>query len=320
MTVLDERARDATAGLWDAVNPDVETMLVALHEQAQRRRQLRAGLVAVAAAALLLAVAVVLPDGSGSRTDLPAGPTHYPTGEQSPSHSPRVLVRAEPLCELDWQIDSAYGEPLWNGPVTCPASTPAGEYASMVSGLHVVRPFTVRIPDGWVVTTVPHGFWQVVDVRARDRSAGLTLVTYVAPMTAKNLVSRASLTRWLRRNPDLRVAGQREEWVGGQSVWRADVSLRDGAAVGAGCRLLAPCRPLLTTALKFAEEEPAAHAVELRPGVTGRLFLPETGNAGYGVWLWDTGPGTRQDQARQVLASLHVYHVRDPKPVPSPTS
>jgi hypothetical protein len=317
MNVLDGMARSATGRLRDAVHPDVETMLAALHHRAARRRRRRAGLVSVAAAAaVLVAAAVVLPDGSGSRADLPAGPTDSATGSPAPSASesaPVVLVRAEPLCEFDLQMDSGYGEPVWTGPATCPASTPAGEYASLVSSVSVVRPFTVRIPDGWEFTTIPNGYAHVVEVRARDRSAGLTLVTYPAPMTAKGPEPTPQLQGWLRRNPDLLLSGERNGSVGGRSAWRTDVTLRSGAAVSHDCRLGAPCRPLLKPALTLSNDDPDAAAVELRPGVTGRLWLSDQDNVQFGVWLWDTGPGKRQDDARRVLASLRIFHPRAPK-------
>jgi hypothetical protein len=317
MNVLDETARSATGRLRDAVHPDVETMLTSLHHRAARRRRRRAGLVAVAAAALVLVVAaVLLPEGSGSRADFPAGPTDSATGSPAPSASesaPVVLVRAEPLCELDGQMDSAYGEPLWTGRPTCPASTPAAEYASMVSGLNLMRPFTVRIPDGWEITMIPNGFWHVVEIRARDRSAGLTLVTYPAPMTAKGLESTPQLRRWLRRDPDLLLSGARDGSVGGWSAWRTDIALRSGAAVGLDCRLPPPCLPLLKPALKLSNDDPDAVAAELRPGVTGRLWLSEEVSVQFGVWLWDAGPGKQQDDARRVLASLRLFHPREPK-------
>ena len=316
---LDLLARSAAAELRDATarSLDVDTALAGLSVMRRRRAATRGVVVTLVLAATVLTTLLVLrPAADAPPADRQPVPTPtQPLVDTRPTEFP---VRVPPLCTNHWPGITHYGDPQLEGPAICPETTPAGDYASIIAGLNVVRPFTFRLPDGWVVRSV-EGDWPFagVDLEAADGSAGLTVFAYPEPVDRGRRVP--PLRQWLEHNPDLGVRQRPDAHLGRYiTAWVVDLTVRDSAPLVDACRLVAPCHPTLDAAMeRVFPSATQGRMVELRPGVTSRLVVGRgaDGNVVPAVWLWDAGPGPRQDEARAVLRSLEVLSAREPDPL-----
>jgi hypothetical protein len=313
---LDLLARSAAADLRESAarSLDIDAALAGLVRARHGRAVVRGVAVAVVLAATVLStLAVLRPAAEAPPTDPAPSPTPS-APDTSPTEFP---VRVPPLCLGQWPRLNRYGDPDLDGPAGCPGSTPAGHYASMIAGMNVARPFTFDLPDDWEVVVVDEWPTSGVDIRSVDRRAGLTVFPYAEPAGQRAWVS--DLRHWLERRTDVRVHRRPVADLGGMAVWVIDLTPSAGARLREDCRLAAPCLPVVRAGL--AEAVPGAGepptAVELRPGVWSRLFaarVPGDSELSPGVWLWDTGPGRRQDEARAVLRSIEMLSARGPMP------
>ena len=314
---LDLFARSAAADLRESAarSLDVDAALAGLVRARHRRAVARSVAVAVVlAVTVLTTLAVLRPVAEAPPVDPAPSPT-----QSAPDTGPTEFpVRVPPLCTNHWPGITHYGDPQLDGPADCPETTPAGDYASVIAGLNVVRPFTFRLPDGWVVRSV-EGDWPFagVDLEAADGSAGLTVFAYPEPVDRGRRVP--PLRQWLEHNPDLGVRQRPDAHLGRYiTAWVVDLTVRDSAPLVDACRLVAPCHPTLDAAMeRVLPSDTKGRMVELRPAVTSRLVVGTgaDGNVVPAVWLWDAGPGSRQDEARAVLRSLEVLSAREPDPL-----
>ena len=316
---LDPFARSAAADLRDSTarSLDVDAALDDL-VRTRRRRTTRGAVVA-----LLLATTVVT-TLAAARPSPPApqpGPHPPPTPSALDTAPTEFPVRVPPLCLGHWPRLTHYGDPQLDGPAECPATTPAGHYASVITGINLARPFTFDLPEGWEVVVVDEWPSSGVDIRSVDGRAGLTVFPYAQPAGQQAWVP--DLRRWLENNLDIHVRRRPATDLGGTSVRVLDLTPAAGARLTDDCRLVAPCLPVVRAGL--AEAAPPATkpptAVELRRGVTSQLLLARPGDDDLspGVWLWDTGPGRRPAEARAVLRSIEMLSARAPRPAePAP--
>lgn len=315
---LDLLARSAAADLHDAAarSVDIEAALARLAVTRRRRAAARGAVVALVLAAIALTTVLTLRPA----VDAPPAdrhPTPTPTQPLVDTRPTEFPVRVPPLCFGQWPRLGRFGDPRLEGPARCPARTPAGDYVSMIVGTNTVRPFTFDLPNEWEVVTVDDFPTSGVDIRSVDGRAGLTVLPYAEPRERN--VPMSNLLRWLERQPEVRVRRLRTLDLAGMSVAVLDLTPAAGARLTDGCRLVAPCLPIVRAGL--AEAVPPATkppvAVELRPGVTSRLFVArgsDDSDLSPAVWLWDSGPGPRQDEARAVLRSLDMLAARGPMP------
>ena len=313
---LDLRARSAAEDLRDSTarSLDVDAAFAGLVQARHRRAVARSVAVAVVLASTVPTTLAVLRPAAESP---PADPGPSPTPSVPDTSPTEFPVRVPPLCLGHWERLNRYGDPRLDGPAVCPGSTPKGHYVSMIVGMNAVRPFTFDLPDEWEVAVVDDWPSSGVDLRSVDGRAGVTVVPY--PMPARRRAWVMDLRRWLERDPAVRVLRRPDTSLGGMDARVVDLTPAADAQLTDDCRLTSPCLPVVRAGL--AEPVPPATrptvAVELRPAVTSRLLVARVSDDSTlwpGVWLWDTGPGRRQDEARAVLRSLEMLSARGPMP------
>ncbi len=214
-------------------------------------------------------------------------------GGGSPPTPQRAAPTASPSITA-WVAGSVTLLPPLCGTTTlqprCPGSTPAGVYATQLTGLSVEHPFTVRLPAAWSVSILQYG--NGFDLRTGNR-AGFSLL--LGPRPASAASDRAAstydaygLATSVAFDPQVLSTPPTRTVLDGSTAWSVDVRLRPGRTATADCRIGPPCSPLFLqyVSLIGRGREVAAGAIA---GRTGRLVffdLPKQQTAL--VWVWDT--------------------------------
>jgi hypothetical protein len=273
--------------------PGIVDRIYRRRRRKDRNQRIGAGLVTVA---VVTAVAVVLANAFSSRSVVPTHPRPTPAGGP-------VLV--SPLCEHpSWQ---RYLLPPYNGKGDCPTTTPAGEYASALLGLHTVWPFIFTLPDGWQVTGNDNG----LDLRKRGTDVGVSIIVYPERVANGGYEGAKVLSHWVSQRPYVVSSPVTQITFAGGKAWQVDVRPREGAPLLTDCRVGSRCVPLLWAGLTSDLSSPAS-AVALLPHTTARLiFSDRAGTRGASpalvVWIWNTssdgsGPAA---EVEQVVESVH---------------
>jgi hypothetical protein len=198
-----------------------------------------------------------------------------------------------------------------DGPPRCPASTPAGWYASTAFvGNSSLVPFTFTLPAGWRVVPVVRGL--AVDLRTRGRTA-VTVISSPVAVDGRRWTAPERLLRRLGRTPGLRVTDVASPELNLQQRWWAASVQASGAHPRAECSRHATCIPVLTTSYGYPGNR---FVVGVRPGGRARLMLNAVTGAPVAVWVWEVNdpsdPVTRE--ALAVLDSIKLYPTRPWQP------
>jgi hypothetical protein len=282
-------------------------------------RALGGALTRAVAAAGTVALASVVPLDSAAPApgDASSGPgpraSRSAAADPAASPSPRptaVPVRVPPLCEQDTEFDMP-DEPPMDGPPRCPASTPAGWYASTAFvGNSSLVPFTFTLPAGWRVVPVVRGL--AVDLRTRGRTA-VTVISSPVAVDGRRWTAPERLLRRLGRTPGLRVTDVASPELNLRQRWWAASVQASGAHPRAECSRHATCIPVLPTSYGYPGTR---FVVGVRPGGRARLMLNAVTGAPVAVWVWEVNdpsdPVTRE--ALAVLDSIKLYPTRPWQP------
>ena len=205
----------------------------------------------------------------------PATPTPEPSVQAfGPS---RVLP---PLCgepEYAAQAPEPYDDPR-----PCPELLPVGRNYGYVTGGHMVRDVVVDIPaHGWTARPLT-GSIEVVSPAGN----GVTVVAYptLTAVPTPDSPSGSIMLEMIQRLAEVRVLDSGTTTVDGSAFTWMDLAVAPDADLSEGCRLEAPCVPLVRAF--------GVSAMELRTGQVSRLILGEgMGNVSVGIWVHDiTGP------------------------------
>lgn len=213
----------------------------------------------------------------------------------------------EPLCgHPAYQVKLP---PPYNGPGTCPRVIPAGRYASAITGVHLVWPFTFSLPDGWEVAEIPgvNG----LDFKGPGSNTGLSIIVYPGGPRGSSFLGSETLAEWVSKRTYVDASPVTRVSFAGGPAWQVDVRPRVGAPQLSICRVGTLCVPLLRPTLGaggFNFGRPAT-AVALLEHTTSRLiFFGENGLSLSSVlWIWDINGslGTTAGEAERVVTSMH---------------
>ena len=178
----------------------------------------------------------------------------------------------------------------YDDPRPCPATLPVGPNYGYVTGGHMIRDVVLDIPGkGWSAQPLA-GSLEVISPAGN----AVTVVAYprLVAVPTPDSPPGSALLEMIQGLADVQVRDSGTTTLGGRSFTWMDLAVAPDAELSDGCRLEAPCLPLIRAY--------GAAAGELRPGRVARLLIGESmGNVPVAIWVHDiTGPDAD--------AALHV--------------
>lgn len=301
---LDQLGRSAAEALRSSTLSRVhpEAMLTDLWKLRTRRRR------AAGATAGLSVIALLLAGWLGAQPATRTVPRPDPVASPT-AVAGRVLL--PPLCGPD----RAHGiRPPYDVSVACPMTTPAGPYTSALLGNTRYSLVTLRLPAGWAIRPLggfgaPEG-GAGLDLHDLAGTTGVTVFPSPIPYAFHDGGARSptELFNWVTARPFLRTSPIRHVSAAGWDALQADVRLRAGAPLAAGCSGAPRCVHLFRADLGFGN----VTAVELRARTTGRLIIlngPGADRPNAAIWVWRDGtdassPSAPLDAAMKVVRDL----------------